>query len=168
MTIVKIGNLFSDFFRFVTDGSGNPYYFNANTRIKMKDDPDDKNTIIRYFLNGQKCNIYRCHKNELIVEKIEREDDSEQIRAWLNDFVLSDEYQDLCITSVMIKPGALYGMKDPRKNVQLMSVMINGRAIQYIENPSEAVQLAAVKKYGYAIEYIKNPSETVVQYLESL
>lgn len=163
--MLQEGKKYSSFFKFVTDGSGSPYYFDTFARKKIKEDPDSENNIIRHFLNNQKCNVYRCHKNKLIIEKIERKDDSEQIRSWLNDFILTDEYQDLCWVTIQIKPGALYGMKDPCKEIQLLGVQIYGECIQFITNPDKDVQLAAVKQDDRAIKFIEKPCSEAIEYV---
>lgn len=120
-----------NFFSFVSNGRGNVFFFNAEQRrtliLSQHQSFDSHTSIAEHFKPnksgpGQKpddvVNRYEYLNGEFVVDgRLIVGDDSEQVKQWCEQFVASDEFQQICLATI----------KD------------NGFAIEYIKNPAQDV-----------------------------
>jgi hypothetical protein len=105
------------FFSFISDGDGNVYYFSAEQRRKLTDkevtglnkheDFDSHSVIAEFYKDKFKDNpCDNCNKYEFNIEngfykdQINVKDDSKTIQKWLDKFVDSREFSQICLDKI--------------------------------------------------------------------
>ncbi len=97
-----------DFFSFISDGSGKVYYadleLRKNQEFLKKYNPDSHTSLAAYFLKDpvadDKVNKYEYSNGEFKVDQINVTDDSLDAEKWINDFVETEEFQEICLEAV--------------------------------------------------------------------
>ena len=133
-----------NFFSFISDGKGNVKYFNLEQREQFyKNNPEqyemDSHSSIASFYYGEsdsddRVNKYEYNKNGFIIDQINVEDDSEQVKKWLNEFIKTKEYKKLYETAVEQNGMALKYVPEHLIDYNLckMAVEQNGYALRYV------------------------------------
>ena len=155
------------FFSFVTH-KGKPYYLNSKKRkeISSKGYSDylDSHSVLcsELKLDVDKVNKYEYNKNGFEVDQInDLLNDSVEAKEWVEEFIKTKEFRDICIKSLVYDGHAIQFINKPSEKLKKAAVKNNGHAIRHIKNPSEKIKELAVKQNGYVIKYIDNPSEKI-------
>jgi len=99
-----------DFFSFISDGQGNVKYFNHKQRNRFRrKNPNnwemDSHTSIAAFCSKKanaddKFNKYEYSNGEFIIDQINVKNDSKKVRKWLDEFIESEEFKEICLAVV--------------------------------------------------------------------
>lgn len=158
-----------NFFSFISDGSGSIFY--AGSKLRQDTEwleaynPDSHTSLATYWTGKAQgddlVNKYEWLKGEFIIDQINVEDDSLFCRKWIEGFVKTKEFQEICLVLVRKDGYALKYVKDQTPEICLAAVMQAGYALEYVKNQTEEICLAAVMQNGYALGYVKNQTEEI-------
>jgi len=112
-----------NFFSFISNGKGNVKYFTLEQRKQFyKNNPKqykmDSHSSIASFYYGNnnsddKVNKYEFTINGFIIDQINVKDDSKQVEKWLNEFIKTEEYEELC--KMLVEQNGIMLQYIPRK-----------------------------------------------------
>ena len=157
------------FFSFISDPKGNVHYFNADERLKLlksnpeEYNPDSHSSIVHKLVSIQgnvedHCNKYELLQGEFIVDQINGKNDSEKMKRWVENFIKTDEFREVCLATVTENGYAVQFLTDEQKTpeVCLAAVGQGGHAVQYLtdEQRTPEVCLGAVAQSGCAVKYL--------------
>ena len=133
------------FFSFVSKGDGKFLYFTKKDReLLIKDNkqnynPNSHTSIVHKYISEDastedKCNKYEFFDGKFIIDQINTTDDSVKAEKWINKFVKTKKFINIC----------------------LAVVTQNGLDVQYLsaEQRTPDVCMVAVKEDGYFIKFL--------------
>ena len=131
-----------DFFCFTSNGKGKVFYFDAKQRrdanLAKAYSFDSHSSIAAYFLQDpvadDRVNKYEYSSGIFEIDQINVDDDSEQVKAWILQFVKSEEFEDLCVATIPFDVGVLYHVQKQTPEICLAAVKQNEWAIFLLQN----------------------------------
>ena len=159
------------FFSFISNGKGNFFFFNGTERKNLlvsnpEDYKPDSHTSIAHNFMGKEptsddlCNKYEFVDGNFVVDQINVNDDSEKAKAWVESFVKTNEFDEICLAAVSQNGSAVNYLKDEQRtpDVCLAAVSRDGHAVNYLKDEllTPDVCLAAVSQNGCVIRYLKD------------
>ena len=140
------------FFSFVSDGRGKVYYFDAKHRRQMPHSfsPDSHTSIATYFLKkpaaDDRVNKFEYHAGMFQIDQINVQDDSAAAEAWIESFVKTNEWIELCMAAVSQDGRALEYVKEQTPELCMAAVSQDGRALTFIRDEDIRQLVLATQK----------------------
>jgi len=152
-----------EFFSFVSTGDGRFLYFDVDQRshahLTQSYLSDSHSSLAAYYLNSaaadDRMNKYEYRDGQLIVDQVNVKDDSKQAGRWIKKFVITKEFEQLCLAAVQQDGWALEYIKEQTPEICLAAVQQTWRALRYVKEQTPEICLAAVQQNGLALQYIK-------------
>ena len=123
-----------EFFSFVSDGKGNVFYFDAESRkalLKANPEnynPDSHTSIVHKFISkdpkaDDKHNKYELINGQVRIDALNTKNDIDKVTLWAKKFYESNAFQKIC----------------------LAAMTQDGRALEYVKEQTPEICLAANK-----------------------
>ena len=123
-----------EFFSFVSDGKGNVFYFDAESRKALLKanpenyDPDSHTSIVHKFISkdpeaDDRHNKYELIGGRMIIDVLNTNNDVDKVTLWAKKFYESSAFQKICSAAVTQ----------------------NGWALEYVKKQTPEICLAANK-----------------------
>ena len=90
-----------NFFSFISDGNGKTFYANARMRGEGFEEPDSHTHLAKEWIKDKKnpddyVNKYEYANAEFKIGQINVVDDSIIVKMWVEDFIKSEEFYQIC------------------------------------------------------------------------